>query len=268
MPPIIIRTVACLLFIAVLVFPAKVLAAELDISSLFNITDAKAQDGDILSSQNDTIVRSIAPYDPHIFGVLQSGSLLILKKIDQTGKAVARYGTAEVNVTNFNGDINAGDYITSSEVAGKGQKATINGYVIGIATAPLTATSSAKLDYNGKQLSSGQIPVVLRIEFAEINKSRNVGSLFDTFNIALFNNIKDPSRFAEIFRYLAAGLVVLSSFTFGFFTFSRSIPKSIEAIGRNPLARKTIMFSIILNIIFTVITAGIGIVAAVVVLRL
>ncbi|KKR87122.1 hypothetical protein A2617_00805 [Candidatus Daviesbacteria bacterium RIFOXYD1_FULL_41_10] len=242
--------------------------AEVDIASLYNISDKDAVDGDILIWNDTGLARTNIPYEPHIFGVLQNSSLLIFKKIDQNGTPVARLGTSEVNVTNINGEIKQGDYITTSAVSGKGQKATINGYVLGIAAAPLTSTAGAKITFEGKEYSSGKIPVDLKIEFAEVNRSRSAASLFDTFNIALFQNIKDPSKFAEVFRYLAAGLVIILSFAFGFFTFSRSIPKSIEAIGRNPLARGTIIFSIGLNIAFTLVTGSIGVVAAVLIMRL
>ena len=113
-----------------------------------------------------------------------------------------------------------------------------------------------------------KIPVALKIEFAELSGARTPSRLFDSVNTALFANVKDPSKVAEIFRYVAAGAIVLASFAFGFFTFSRSVPKAIEAIGRNPLAEKAILFSVIINIFFTIITAAVGIFAAVLILRL
>jgi len=259
-----------------LIFTTPGYATDLDISSAYDISDSQAQDGDILvTSDQRGLIKASASYDQHLFGVLQSRSLLVFRKAEKEGTPVARYGTTQVNVTTLNGEIEEGAYITSSEIPGKGQKATLSGYVIGVSQTSFKEGDGEKMDYKpadskepNRTISSGKISVALKIEYAEISKSRTPFRFFDAFNTALFANMKDPSRFAEIFRYAAAGGIILASFVFGFFTFSRSVPKSIEAIGRNPLAEKTILFSVVLNIFFTVITATVGIIAAVFILRL
>jgi F0F1-type ATP synthase membrane subunit c/vacuolar-type H+-ATPase subunit K len=80
--------------------------------------------------------------------------------------------------------------------------------------------------------------------------------------------VNDPKKFGNVVRFIAAGLVVLLSFTFGFLTFSRSIAKSVEALGRNPLAKSTIQLSMVINIILLVVTGIIGIVASILIIRL
>ncbi|OGE19485.1 hypothetical protein A2874_02200 [Candidatus Daviesbacteria bacterium RIFCSPHIGHO2_01_FULL_43_17] len=263
------------LLLPVVVNP-PVFAQSTDISSSYTIADSGAQEADILISTSDRgIVRATIPYDNKLFGVLQNQPLMVFRRADNTGKPVARFSTAEVNVTTLNGPITTGDYITSSEIAGKGMKGTLSGYVIGVALAPLDEKSGSQIDFQPKdpsepvkKITSGKIPVALKIEFAELSGARPPSRLFDSVNTALFANVKDPSKVAEIFRYVAAGAIVLASFAFGFFTFSRSVPKAIEAIGRNPLAEKAILFSVIINIFFTIITAAVGIFAAVLILRL
>lgn len=246
-----------------------------DVTSVYEVTDMQAQDGDILTlDPQKGLTRATAPYDNRLFGVVHNKPLIVFRAAAGEGKPVVRTGTADVNVNTLGGEIKAGDYITASPISGIGQKATLSGYVIGAALTSFSEGDGVQSEYTppegkeSKKISTGKITVALKIEYAEINKARSMLRLFDSMNIAIFSSIQDPSKSAEIFRYVTAGLVVLSGFGIGFFTFSRSVPKSIEAIGRNPLAEKAIIFSIVLNIILTVLTAGIGIVAAAFILRL
>jgi len=247
-----------------------------DISSVYELSETDAQEGDILSSTSDKgLVRTTTAYDSHLFGILQSQPLMVFRRVDNKGKPVGRNGTARVNVTTLNGPITAGDYVTSSDIAGKGQKATLSGYVIGVALTSFGENDGTKTDYTNtsdpklnKQIASGTVTVALKIEYAELSTARSTSRLVSTFSTALFQNMKDPNKFVDVLRYLAAAATVLVSLGIGFFTFSRSIPKGVEAIGRNPLAEKAILFSIILNIVFTILTAGIGIAVAALILRL
>jgi len=81
-------------------------------------------------------------------------------------------------------------------------------------------------------------------------------------------NVNDTQKLGDLIRYIAAGVIVLLSFTFAFLTFSRSVVRSIEAIGRNPLARHTIQVTLILNLILMVATAIIGVIASVIIIKL
>lgn len=247
-------------------------AFSADISSVYDVTDTEAIDGDILVSTTDKgLIRATAPYDSHLFGVLQSLPLMVFRRIDNQGKPVARNGTTRVNITTLNGPIKAGDYITSSEIPGKGQKADASGYVIGVALSPFGENDGQKINYQNKQVASGTINVALKIEYAELTTPRPsaVGNrMLGAFEAAFFKNVQDPSKFSQVLRYILAAIVVLVSLGVGFLTFSRSIPKGVEAIGRNPLAEKAILFGIILNIIFTVLIAGVGVTVAVFILRL
>lgn len=270
--------IAC--FLSLIALPCLVLAQvqSVDLSYVYSIADKEAVDGDIISSTADKgFVRSTFPYDFRIFGIAQKTPLLVYKGSDNIGTPISRTGTAQVNITSLNGTIQPGDYITSSEIPGKGQKATTSGYVIGIALTGLGATDGTETDYQpktttnranpGQKIRSGNISVALKIEYAELTTARTALRLLDSINAAFFTSVQNPDQFVKIFRYITAIVIVLISFAIGFFTFSKAIPKGIEAIGRNPLAQKTIIFSIVLNIVFTVITAIAGIAAAIIILR-
>lgn len=258
------------MFLAV---PHLAFAQTTGIANVYDIADPDAQDGDILSSILDKgLVRTTVAYDNHLFGVLQKQPLLVLRRVDQSGQAVSRIGTAQVNVTTLGGEIKPGDYITSSEVPGFGQRAVLSGNIVGIALTSFGEKDGQKITYTvakePKQLSAGKVVVALQVGYSEISYTKLNLQLLDSFTGALFQNVKDPDKFTMIFRYIAAGLSVVAGFFLGFLTFSRSIPKSIEAIGRNPTAEKSIIFGIILSALFTIITIGLGITAAALILRL
>ncbi len=226
-----------------------------DVASEYDVSDKDAVDGDILILTDQGLVRATKAFDNKLFGVIQDKAVVSYRVRGGTGKIVARSGVAKVNVTNLTGEIKPGDYITSSETAGKGIKSTQSGYTIGIALAEMKE-------------KEGQIPVAVKIEYAELTTSRSTIRLFDQLNAAFFRNVQDPEKFTNVIRYIIAGVVALTSFLLGFFTFARSLPKSIEAMGRNPLARTSIQFSIMMSIVLTVAVTLVGVVAAVLIIRL
>ena len=223
---------------------------------MFDIAYKDAKEGDILVTTDKGMVRAFKSFDNKIFGVVSETPIVVFKSADSKGKPVVRSGVAEVNVTTLNGPIKYGDYITSSTTPGKGQKASESGYVIGVALAEFTGTGE------------GKIPVAVRIEYAELTNPRFAGRVFSFVGASFLENIKDPKQFGQVVRYIAAGLIVLLSFTFGFLTFSRTIAKSVEALGRNPLARSAIQLSIAMNIGLLIGTGIIAIVAAILIIKL
>ena len=249
--------------------------AQLEIAETYDVPK-EAVDGDIISYTDKKVVLSSREYDDKIFGAIETSPLVAYRRQDNTGLPVVRNGSAEINVTTINGPIKTGDFITSSSMPGKGEKAIVSGYIIGVALADFGDKDGEAVNYTppsgeggggARQIRSGKINVAIKIEYAELNTARNANRLFDILNGALFQSVQDPEKFVNIIRYIAAGLAVLISFLIGFFTLARTIPKGIEALGRNPLARATIQFGIILNIIFTVGIALVGIVAAIILLR-
>lgn len=251
-------TFCFLIYLSPLPFPLSQTYAQvqsIDVSSLYQISETEAVDGDILTYTDKGIVRAGVAYTNKMFGVLQDNPLLVYRTLDSTGKPVVRSGVAQVNVTASGGEIKAGDYVTTSSNAGKGQKATVSGYVLGIALEPLSG-------------NEGKIPVAVRIEYAELTNTKSVLRLLDAFNIAAFQSSQDPEKASQFVKYLSAGLIVLGSLILSFLIFARSILKSIEAIGRNPLAKGAIQFSIVIQAALTIITILIGVGASYIILRL
>lgn len=245
--------------------------AQLEVAETFDVPEG-AVSGDIVSYTDKGVVLSNREGDDKVFGVIDTDPLIVYRRQDNSGMPVVRNGSTLVNVTTINGPIKTGDFITTSAMPGKGQKAVNSGYIVGVALQDFAETDGEAVNYTpeggaARQVRSGAINMAIKIEFAELNTARNANRLLDAVNAAFFRNTQNPEQFVNILRYILAGLAVLISFLIGFFTLARTLPKGIEALGRNPLARTTIQFGIILNIIFTVGIALAGIVAAVILLR-
>lgn len=253
-----------------LLFTSPILAQQsqgIEVTSVFEIADKDAVEGDILKSTDKGLNRADIGYDPKMFGIIQEQPLLVYRT-ETKGQPVVRSGIAQVNVTTLSGPIKYGDYITASTILGKGQKASESGYTLGVALAGFTGGGASQIDGPRGKVASGKIPVAVKIEYTELSSPRFAGRLFSFIGSAFLENISDPKQIGTIIRFIAAGLVVLLSFTFGFLTFSRSIAKSVEALGRNPLAKSTIQLSMIINIALLVITGIIGIVASILIIKL
>ncbi len=255
--------------IIVLAIPPLALALEnLDLAYTYTVADTQAQSGDILISSDAGLKRADASYSNRLFGILQKKPTVVFRSSDESEQPVVRAGIALVNVSNLNGPIKNGDFITSSPIPGKGQKGTQSGYTLGIALADFDGSSGERTFFDNKQYTLGQISTAIKIEYTELTNPRSINRILDLFNLSLFQNLQDSRRSIEIVKYIAALIVFVLSVLLGFNMFAKSIPKSIEAIGRNPLAQKSIQFSIILSVILTTIACLVGISAAFLILKI
>lgn len=240
-----------------------------DITYDYTISDSKAVDGDILIYTDKGLVRADTTFSSAMFGVMQLDPIISIQLDGNEGQPVAKTGIANVNVTNINGPIKKGDYITSSAVTGKGQKAEKSGYMIGTALADFS-NSGDKMTVDGKSISSGQIPVSLNVQYVDLysNLSPAANKFLKSLDSILLASIQDPTQFTRLVRYLVAAVIVLGAFIISFFTFSKSMAKSVEAIGRNPLAKNSIYFSLLVNVFVTVITIIAGLATAYILIKL
>lgn len=239
-----------------------------DVAFTRDVTDPEAVNGDIVEMTEEGLIRISTPYSTKVYGIIQTDSLLVFRKVaTDSGQPIARSGIVAVNVTTLSGDIKSGDYITTSSIAGKGQKAIRPGYVIGTAIEDFNTEGAETVEFEGSQYASGSILVALKPDFAGVNAGSS-GRLLDQLSSQVFQNLDDTESFGRLLRYVIGGLVILVGLLIGFIIFARSIPKSIEAIGRNPLAKSQIQLSIMLNILMVVVTALLGIGAAFLIIRL
>lgn len=220
--------VFCLVSVCIFAFAVQKAGAQAPAQVAVNtqINDTNIEAGHIISVTGDGLKKATAAYDSQIYGVIVDSPIISAQPRTDSTRAVASVGTAPVRVSNSNGNIAVGDFITSSSEAGVGQKATEPGYVVGKA---LSA-------YEGGEINL--IPVSLEIGFQQ-NASLDQASA-GGFLQGLTN---DPNRLRLILSALLAILVLIAG-TIGLL---RVVNTGVAAIGRNPLARQTIVRSMVIS---------------------
>jgi len=136
-------------------------------------------------------------------------------------------------------------------------KADKNGFVIG----------QALENYNPQDPNKiGQILISINIHTNNTNALNTYlqNSLSNPFYKGLSDifHLPTPSSLQPtppFFRYTIASIVILGSIAFSYFTFLKVSRLGVEAIGRNPLAKKSIMSGVVFNagIASIIIFAGI-----------
>jgi len=206
-------------------------------------------DGDVVCNYTGEIKRCNTAYDGNIYGVYVAQPALALENLSLTdAKTVATSGKAYVRVSDKNGQIKKGDYVTSSEVEGVGQKAIKSGYVLGVA------------------LEDAEERVLVTIEAKQsyvTQQSR--GNLLETIKDAILAPTLTP---LASLRYVLAAVIASAAFILGFWYFGRVAKSGVEAVGRNPLAGRLIQFSVILNLLLTGLIMGSGLLIAYLILVL
>ena len=246
-----IVTVAKLTIFSVLtliLFPSSAFAQELtgaQIATNLEVDDSDASFGDILSiTSSGSLVRSSSTYDANIFGVVATDPAVVLNAQTSATKSIISSGEAEVKVSTANGNIEVGDFITSSAESGVGQKASEEGVVLGKALASYSESST------------GTIPVLLNIHHQNPVAG---GDLLEQISALTGKALDEPGGFQLLLRYLLALIIASASFILGFTFAARAIRTGITAIGRNPLAKRTIQSSMLFNLVAVVALAVSGV---------
>lgn len=216
------------------------------IAQTIPVSDTDAKSGDIVCTYAEGIKRCNRSYDPSLLGVISENSAAEFADSEvDNGLPVVKEGLTRVRVNATNGSIKKGDFVTSSESDGIGQKATENGYVLGVSMD----------DYNPSEPDQiGTIQVVLNIHPATTQAGAR-GNLLQFIRKGVTVPIFEP---LESLRYLLAVIIVLISFTLGLIYFGRASRTGIEAIGRNPLAKRVIQLTVLLNIVLTIVIVLVG----------
>ncbi len=185
---------------------------------------------------------------------------------------VASSGQYNVLVSNQNGPIRAGDYISISALNGIGMKAPdTETPVLGKAVADFSGaksreTSSATLHSNG-----GTTTVVIGVVAANIgvagnpNLGRGTGDLPGFLQVASSSIADKPVGAPRV--YLSLAVLVLSAFISGSLLYG-GVRNSISSIGRNPLAKRSILRGLLQIILVSIIIFILGLFAVYLLLRL
>jgi hypothetical protein len=217
------------------------------------------QEGDIVcaESQDSAIfIRCADEYSPSIYGVMTLDPAAEFELLPADGQfPVITTGRVRVNVNAVNGNLEAGDFITSSSVSGVGMKADINGYVLGTALEPYSPANPDDV---------GKIEVLVNIH-PTIKLGTGSSNLLALLRTGLSFSALDS---LGSLRYLLAVLVVIISFVLGFIYFGRVAKAGVESLGRNPLASRAIQLTVFFNIFLTIVIIAVGLIVAYLILVL
>jgi hypothetical protein len=117
-----------------------------DLAEVYFTQDGSIKEGDVVSLAGtgvSQVAKSAKVNDSKVLGIVSTKPGLVMGESDGKGKPVivGLSGRVPVKVSTKNGAINPGDYITTSNIPGVGQKATTVGRVIGKALTGLPKTS-------------------------------------------------------------------------------------------------------------------------------
>ncbi|MEO7364231.1 MAG: hypothetical protein ABIV43_01840 [Candidatus Saccharimonadales bacterium] len=185
---------------------------------------------------------------------------------------VATTGRYSVLVSNQNGPVKSGDYLTISAISGVAMKAGITDQqVIGQATADFSGSanviSSVTLKNQiGKdtKVAIGRVGVAINIAHNPLDQK--TVDFVPAFMVGLAQAVANKSvSVARI--YLSTVVLIISSVVTGIMLYS-GIRSGMIAVGRNPLSKKSIIKSLIQTILAGMCVFIVGIVAVYLLLKL
>ncbi len=184
--------------------------------------------------------------------------------------SIATSGVVPAMVSDINGDIKVGDRITASVLNGIGAKAIQSAKVVGVAQGSLDAKSKNAVktkvkDTKGKEreVLVGQIPVLISVSFYTLGDGEK--SLVPSFLQSVANAI--ASKEVSQLPLFVSLIIFLVTITSAFVILYGSIRSSIISVGRNPLARGSIIGGLIQVVFLVVGLIVVGLAAIFLVLR-
>ena len=185
---------------------------------------------------------------------------------------VVTSGTFEVLVSNQNGVIHAGDYITISSLEGTGMKAgTAQTTVLGKATAGFDGKSGVLNTTTLKNSIGDQVNVAIGRIPVTVTVGRNPNLQINQPNLPGFlarasqNIANKPVSTARV--YLSVAALLVSAIIAGSLLYA-GVRSSLVAVGRNPLAKKSIVRSLVQVTLTSLIVFIIGLFAVYLLLKL
>ncbi len=256
------KKIVVLFLFALFLFSGVIHAqSSISVSHTYQIEGA-VRPGMIVTNDGTTIQLSTSEYAAELFGVvIQTPGITVNQIAEEDGYPVAINGYVPVLVSNTNGTIQKGDYVTSSSQSGIGMKARKPGPVIG------TAVEDAA-EYDSEY---ELVMVSIHPEYAEADSLFRVGDLIgkiSDYNLdPLVNTLIEP-KFVTSVRYTTAGIILVIALAGSILYYIQLSKMEVEALGRNPLASDTIRKEVLKHAIVVVSICIIGLALAYAIVRL
>ncbi len=232
-------------------------------------------DGDIVSydPSSGKFELSKIPHDPYIHGVIVFNPVMYSHNTDDGTNTypVVRFGEASVNVSTLNGEIRAGDLVTSSRVVGLGQRFDGGqaGHILGVALSD-TVYEPDGVDIDGEIVRVGRVTVALRVGIQDVSSIIGENSKDGSENEPVAPGevrtgeevapmeLENTQESLLLIRYLLGAFVMVTFFVAALRHFGGYYKEGITAVGRNPLAHQQIRSLVVWNTFMIVLIAGSG----------
>ncbi len=227
------------------------------------LTDKTIPLGSLVALDGDSADKVI-PADPdsvkNLIGVtINDSTPLVLTSGNSNSALVATSGIAPTLVSNLNGEIELGDQITASPIAGVGMKATTNTKVVGVAQSQVSSKKTETVNVNGKdeEIEIGEIRLLVSVgyHYQEPEKTLIPLALQNIANAMAGKKVDPLPIIISLIIFIVTMIIVISLV----YSIVRS---SIISVGRNPLAqsavyRNAIQMSVLVLAIIAVATIAI-----------
>ncbi|MBX6333941.1 hypothetical protein IRY61_01205 [Candidatus Saccharibacteria bacterium] len=219
------------------------------IAQAFATDDPNIVSGALVSLKSEaanTIELSTIENVDRMLGVAGENALIELSNDDGTVQVITT-GEAYALVSDINGNVEVGDKITASPIAGVGMKALTNTLVIGTAQASLSSVETETRTIRDKEgnertVRIGAIPI--QIDKVFYNVSQTGQSSFVPQALQDFAN-SIAGRSVSPIRVMIAGFLILFMFITVAILLYSSVRSSIISIGRNPLSERAVHKSLV-----------------------
>lgn len=233
-------------FAASLIIATYAGAASL-ISQSYSTTDdlALASLVSLKDNSSDEVIAANHTNVDNLLGIVvtPNSSSLSLTSSSDNQVQVATSGTLQVLVSDINGTIERGDYITASPITGVGMKATDNARIIGVAQGKIEgSTTEAIKDGSGKEqmVTIGEVPVLVNVSsyFKQPEKTLIPSSIQNLANAFAGRNV------SSLPIIVSAGIFVVTLIIVVIIIYSM-IRNAIISVGRNPLSQSAVYRNVI-----------------------
>lgn len=204
--------------------------------------------GTLVSTQQDdpeTVVPSSLDNADLLVGVAGNNSTLELSDAE-SNLQVVRSGITPTLVSDINGNVQAGDRITSSPIEGVGMRASGNVVVVGIVQSDLDDANVSEREIADNEgvlhnVRIGLVPVQIETIFyaGETSKSSFVPGFFQELANSVAGKQVSPVRI------IVAAILLLLLFVSVTVLVYAATKSSIISIGRNPLSEKSVRRSLL-----------------------
>jgi hypothetical protein len=194
----------------------------------------------------------------NLYGVVvEKGDLSFGQAADTNSAVVANGGVVDTLISTSNGTVDAGDPITVDAITGVGEKATKSGRIIGVAQDKIDKnannTQTFTLSGDGSTVSVGFVPVKIEVRNYDITSGQVFAASGKSRNKLLQVADSLAGKQVKPYALIISGLLLLFGIFMATFMITSSGYASLIAIGRNPLAEKKIVRSLMRMLLASVI---------------